>query len=77
MVVSTLKNRTTFLCFDPIPACAGQTDTVLRYDTIRYDTTRYDELFVRSKTDMGQLNLPHGTNNKREKLKNKSGYGQK
>ena len=35
-------------------------DTV-RYDTIRYDTTCYFN--VRSKADISQLNLPHGTDN--------------
>jgi len=30
------------------------------YDTIRYDTKRYFNM--RSKADMSQLNLPHGTN---------------
>ena len=33
----------------------------LRYDTIRYDTRCYFN--VRSKADMSQLNLPHGTDN--------------
>jgi len=37
---------------------------------------------VRSKADMSQLNLPHGSNQtkkkwKREKLKSKNGYAQK
>jgi len=32
-----------------------------RYDTIRYDTRCYFN--VRSKADMSQLNLPHGTDN--------------
>ena len=44
-----------------------------RYDTIRYDTGCYFN--VRSKADMSQLNLPHGTNNekwKTEKLKIKT-----
>jgi len=31
------------------------------YDTIRYDTRRYFN--VRSKANMSQLNLPHGTDN--------------
>ena len=34
---------------------------LLRYDTIRYDTRCYFN--VRSKADMSQLNLPHGTDN--------------
>jgi len=45
----------------------------LRYDTIRYDTRCYFN--VRSKADISQLNLPHGTDNiksvKTEKLKSK------
>jgi len=32
-----------------------------RYDTIRYDTRCYFN--VRSKADISQLNLPHGTDN--------------
>ena len=32
-----------------------------RYDTIRYDTRYYFN--VRSKADISQLNLPHGTDN--------------
>ena len=32
---------------------------VIRYDTIRYDTRCYFN--VRSKADISQLNLPHGT----------------
>ena len=32
-----------------------------RMDTIRYDTRRYFN--VRSKADISQLNLPHGTDN--------------
>jgi len=42
------------------------------YDMLRYDTRRYFN--VRSKADMSQHNLPHGTNNKKwktEKLKSK------
>jgi len=43
------------------------------YDTIRYDTRCYFN--VRSKADISQLNLPHGTDNyksvKTEKLKSK------
>jgi len=43
------------------------------YDTIRYDTRCYYN--VRSKADISQLNLPHGTDNwksvKTEKLKSK------
>ena len=35
--------------------------TLLLYDTIRYDTRCYFN--VRSKADMSQLNLPHGTDN--------------
>jgi len=46
--------------------------------TIRYDTRCYFN--VRSKADISQLNLPHGTDNykcvKTEKLK-KDGYAQK
>ena len=34
---------------------------VLMYDTIRYDTRCYFN--VRSKADISQLNLPHGTDN--------------
>ena len=34
---------------------------VERYDTIRYDTRCYFN--ARSKADMSQLNLPHGTDN--------------
>ena len=33
------------------------------YDTIRYDTIRECYFNVRSKADMSQLNLPHGTDN--------------
>ena len=33
----------------------------IRYDTIRYDAICYFN--VRSKADMSQLNLPHGTDN--------------
>jgi len=33
----------------------------IRYDTIRYDTRCYFN--VRSKADISQLNLPHGTDN--------------
>ena len=33
----------------------------VRYDTIRYDTRCYFN--VRSKADISQLNLPHGTDN--------------
>ena len=36
-------------------------DASLRYDTIRYDTRCYFN--VRSKADISQLNLPHGTDN--------------
>jgi len=39
---------------------------VMGYDTIRYDTIRYDTrcyFNLRSKADMSQLNLPHGTDN--------------
>ena len=40
-----------------IGSCAtGQTDDTIRYDTIRYFN-------VRSKADISQLNLPHGTDN--------------
>jgi len=35
--------------------------SMIRYDTIRYDMIRYFN--VRSKGDIRQLNLPHGTNN--------------
>jgi len=34
---------------------------VFKYDTIRYDTRCYFN--VRSKADISQLNLPHGTDN--------------
>jgi len=34
---------------------------LLGYDTIRYDTRCYFN--VRSKADISQLNLPHGTDN--------------
>jgi len=34
-----------------------------RYDTIRYDTRCYFN--VRSKANMSQFNLPHGTDNKK------------
>ena len=36
-------------------------DFARMYDTIRYDTRCYFNL--RSKADMSQLNLPHGTDN--------------
>ena len=36
-------------------------DNLIRYDTIRYDTRCYFN--VRSKADISQLNLPHGTDN--------------
>jgi len=36
-------------------------DMELQYDTIRYDTRCYFN--VRSKANMSQLNLPHGTDN--------------
>ena len=41
----------------------GNTDGVSEscYDTIRYDTRCY--INVRSKANMSQLNLPHGTDN--------------
>jgi len=46
-------------------ACLRDTETYeylsVRYDTIRYDTRCYFN--VRSKADMSQLNLPHGTDN--------------
>jgi len=48
------------------------------FGTIRYDTGCCFN--VRSKADMSQLNLPHGTDNKKcktEKLKSKNGYAQK
>ena len=41
----------------PLNGCA----CVLRWDTIRYDTRCYFN--VRSKADISQLNLPHGTDN--------------
>ena len=36
-------------------------NTLLKDDTIRYDTRCYFN--VRSKADISQLNLPHGTDN--------------
>jgi len=41
--------------------CVYASDHVLRCDTIRYDTRCYFN--VRSKADISQLNLPHGTDN--------------
>ena len=38
---------------------ATSMDEQVRYDTIRYDTRCYFN--VRSKANMSQLNLPHGT----------------
>jgi len=43
---------------------SGNIGEVNKSDTIRYDTIRYEMLFnVRSKANMSQLNLPHGTDN--------------
>jgi len=35
--------------------------SIISYDTIRYDTRCYFN--VRSKADIGRLNLPHGNDN--------------
>ena len=43
-----------------------RTKSYLKVGYIRYDTIRYDTrccFNVRSKADMSQLNLPHGTDN--------------
>jgi len=42
------------------PSVVGQSVTA-EYHTIRYDTRSYFN--VRSKADISQLNLPHGTDN--------------
>ena len=41
------------------PILKHNTVKVALYDTIRYDTIRY----MRSKADMIQIDLPHGTDN--------------
>ena len=48
---------------------------VLRYDTIRYDTRCYFN--VRSKANMSQLNLPHGTDPTTKKCKNRKTISRK
>ena len=44
-----------------IPRQGTTVDSSIWYDTIRYDTRCYFN--VRSKADISQLNLPHGTDN--------------
>jgi len=49
-----------------LSVCLSVCPLTVRYDTIRYDTIRYDTrcyFNVRSKADISQLNLPHGTDN--------------
>jgi len=41
--------------------CCYTMHNFVRYDTIRYDTRCYFN--VRSKANMSQFNLPHGTDN--------------
>jgi len=43
------------------PSAGQLTQLLVSYDTIRYDTRCYFN--VRSKANMSQLNLPHGTDN--------------
>ena len=53
--------------------------TLVYHDTIRYDTIRLTILTCTQKLTSSQLNLPHGTKQKRimEKLKPKTGDAQK
>ena len=48
-------------CRSFVPSAPPLCISALKYDTIRYDTRCYSN--VRSKADMSQLNLPHGTDN--------------
>ena len=61
------------------PANVMLCGNLLRYDTIQYDTRCY--FYVRSKADISQLNLPHGTklqkSGKKKNKKVKNGYDQK